>query len=305
MTLRRLCSRFRPLRTRLDRAAARDVPGRRLALLLAPAIALADAACTRPEASGESPPKNDAPAAERATRPATEPTWRTLAVFREHLAAGVAVAPVLEAVDDLRGEAKLVVAVVRAEREPALALELWSLKSGGPEAIFAPIGEGEALSRLQDGDPPALDGDARRRLLLFTSTPGTAVIRPRGLEGAPDELLGALARALGEARDPAAAPQARADALATVIRGLDDELLLGRDRVLEVIAAVDRGSAIAASEALGARRRRVTLGGAPPVTLTLLSLEGGWVVGDVGPPGELQGASGSTEPAAEPSPTAP
>lgn len=272
---------------RVAGAARSRSAGARLPWLLF--AVLVGAGCQRseaPAAAAEATPS--APA-----QPATAPIpWRTAELVAAHVGEGAAIAPVYEAVDDLRGEAMLVVAVARPGASSG-TIERWRLQSGGPKAIYAPVGEGEGILRLDRADAPASERlDALRR---FAATPGTAVIRPRGLADSPEALLDALARALREAQDPSTPADARARAIATMLRGLDDPLVFERDAIPAVIPVFAAGPpTIAVSRPVGARRHHLETAGAEPVALELTRLADGWVVSEVGP------IAPSTDPPASP-----
>ncbi|MCA9634852.1 MAG: hypothetical protein KC420_02330 [Myxococcales bacterium] len=295
---------------------------RQSALLVALAGPLL-AGCQRspaPDVSTEPTPSVPEPPPASPPTPTPELDWRTLAPLQEHLGADANVVPLLEVRDELRGSARAIFAIHRRGAEPPLSVELWRFRVRTPLELI-PTGDPEPVLRLRREDPPS---SALPELRLFAATPGNTMIRPRGFASSPDELIRELAAAVAAYNDPEATGDARAWALAQVIRGLDDSMVLERDAVHRVLRVFsEREPAITRREELSSRRIRVEIAGATgPRVLDVMHLREGWVIADIRiaaeaddapapAPGDApseappQGASGSIEPAAEPSPTAP
>jgi len=214
----------------------------------------------------------------------------------------VSAAPLLEVSDALHHSIHTAVAIARPSERPALAVELWRFTAPSPDEDLRAAGPPRPLLRLHRGDPPA---PALGQLRSAAAAPGNQVLRPRGLACAsPAELLVRLAAAATTVVDEYAAGDARVNALAELIRGLDDALVLERDATHEILAAFAEGAPEIHSEApLGARRIRLVLAAAPPLELELTRVTEGCTLSGLR---RLdQGAPASLAPAADPSPTAP
>lgn len=211
----------------------------------------------------------------------------------------------IEVTDGVHFTIDTVAAVHRPDRDPQVAFELWHFIVRGAEQSVLPGAANEPILRLRREDPAA---EALASLRVLAATPGNTVLRPRGVEsdGAAD-LLVHLADAARTSQDPRATVDSRLWALSELIRGLDDHLVLERDAVFRVVEVFAAGAPeIASTEELGARRVRMRTSGESPLVLEILRGRDGWVLGELRRADEAaQGASGSTAPAAEPSPTAP
>jgi hypothetical protein len=107
--------------------------------------------------------------------------------------------------------------------------------------------------------------------------------RPLGLPASdPRALIEQLATAFATLRDVEAEPRARVRAAATVVRGLDDAVVLERDAIWEVAALLEPPPAEVEVEVLAERRARAKLphaGGT--ATLELQRKSDGWAIASV------------------------
>lgn len=243
----------------------------------------------------QSEPTEGAPSSP--TPPSPEPPppeWHYAPALQAGTPADVTAAPVFELADGRTGEATIAVAVARVGAPPRL--EVWRFSQNNPRARLERVGDPLELQ--------ALDGTGGREVLeefrRAIAQPGNEYVRPRGLAVAPEELFRELVRLGGVIRDSGAAPRDRADALARVTLALDDSLLFERGllpALLQGLASGDWGEA--GSEALGERRRRVTLRAGHRFVVARTGER--WVLSEA----TLAQSSEPSAPAAEPSPTAP
>ena len=158
--------------------------------------------------------------------PAPEP-WRYAPALAASVPSGVRAAPVLELADGLHGRARVVVAV--AQGSAPVRLELWDFSQNNERGVLERSGEPKLLLDAQN----VADADARLAaepvadLRREIASPGSETVRPLGLPGEPADLPAELSR-LAAATDGDGDAAVRAQALAQLIRGLDDELLWTR-----------------------------------------------------------------------------
>lgn len=174
-------------------------------------------------------------------------------------------------------------AIVRPGAEPPLSIELWTYDQHNSKDVLQPLGPPMQILRL---DPEASPLPALSVLRRQLAAPGTTVVRPIGLaEERTEPFLGLLTGAARVARDSDAEPKTRVDALARLVRGLDDTLLLERDALAETAEALAGGPwMVEREEQLSSRRRQAhvrTPDGHK--TVVLMKKEGGWVLSDVRP----------------------
>lgn len=215
------------------------------------------------------------------------------------LAAGtppdVAAAPVFELADGRTGLATIAVAAAREGAPPRL--ELWRFSQNNRRERLERVGDATLLL--------ALDGSGTREELgaiyRAIAQPGNEYVRPRGLAAEPDNFFTELARLARLVRDPAAAAADRTAALASLTFALDDHLLFERALLPDLLAALaDGDGSVTAREPLGERRLKLTLG-PHGHRFTLARTGDKWVLTEAA----LTAHSGSSAPAADPSPTAP
>jgi len=230
----------------------------------------------------------------------TAEPWRYGPALTAAIPAGVYAEPVLELADGIRGRARIVVAVASGDR-PA-RVEVWDFSQNNERGLLTRTRDPQVLLDL---------GDVRGRLVTEAvaalrremASPGTEVVRPRGLPGGPDAVLAELARlATASTAGPDAATRARS--LALFIHGIDGHLLWDKGRLPEILRRLQNAPwTIESQSQLGGRRTISAREEGRPVELLLTLSHGRWVLFSVddGP----QPSSAAAAPAAEPSPTAP
>ncbi len=255
-----------------------------LALLIACACQAGDAS-TPNGAPAQSAKRAEPPTAATAAKTSDEARWRYLPAFqatREQLVTGGAAAELLlEVANGRTGRARFLVAAARPGQDPALRLELWSLSQNNAKGLLQRSGEPIVVGRLRPSDPRAPELE---RLREEIATPGVEKTRLRGLPGEnPAKFLEALARARALALKDGPA-ETRARALAEVVHGVDDPLLLDRDalyRVLEVITD-EREWRPADEGATSTRRFRLRSDGpGEAVRIEVLKTRRGWILSDL------------------------
>jgi len=254
-------------------------------------------ACTTNGATGEdrglAAQATPVKTSESATVPAPpapgEPRWRTTYALEQHLrgedeGGKVTANPLIEVVDDLRGDAETLFAIHREGPEPSLRIERWRFATLTREGMSA-TGMGEALLRLHRGDPPAAD---LHKFRVFTAIPGNKVLRRDSALSSVDALLASLASAAPTIRDPEATGERRTAALGELVADLDDALVLERDVLYRVIDTFAAGPPeIREREDLSGRRIRFLIDGPRgPLQIEALKLQGGWVLRDLRLPPE-------------------
>jgi hypothetical protein len=206
---------------------------------------------------------------------APEP-WRYGPAFRDSVPPGIAAHPVFELADGQRGRAQIGVAV--ASEGAAPRLEVWEFDQNNPRERLERVGEARELVAL---DAP---GDSRGQLDAIRTAiarPGNEFVRQRGLEGEPEAIVAELVRLAATVRDASATPDRRAEALASLTRALDDQLLFAENRLPELLAALaDKELAVAGREPIGERRVAVTLRD-PPHRLTFARTGPRWVLSEL------------------------
>jgi hypothetical protein len=204
--------------------------------------------------------------------------WRFRETLDKSLPAGTTVEPIIEAAMPDAGQVRIVAATHRAEADLHLSIEVWTFDQSGPDGTLVLAGEPRPILRLLDeGGTP----DELKTLRRELAAPGTTVVRPVGI-AAPD--AGALVRELADAArvvlDEDAEARARVDAVATLVRGVDDAIVLERDGLGDVIETLAAGAVEVSDEAQASTRRRsasVTIGGRT-WDVAMIKKGGGWVV---------------------------
>ncbi len=212
-----------------------------------------------------------------------EPRWRTRYALEERLRNDgeldrVQATPLIEIIDDLRGDAQAIFAVHRDGPEPALMIELWRLTTRSPGGLSI-TGESSPILRLRRRDPPAPD---LQDLRVFAAIPGNKVLRRESTHRSVDALLASLTNAATTTRDAKASGALQVAALAELVADLDDTLVLERDVLYRVIDTFAGNTPeIRAREEKSTRRvRLVVVGARGPRQLEALKLQGGWVLRD-------------------------
>lgn len=231
-----------------------------------------------PSGSGAAGAVDGAPKPEPAS---SEPSpWRFVPTLQQHLPQGAVAEPVLELSQPRQRSVVVLAAVLRAGSEQ-VTLERWTFAQN-PDGESLRLSEGgEALVRLQPGPRHPKLADLRRDV----AAPRVVLTRPLGLPAADAQAaLDQLAAAVRTMHDAKAAPRARVEAAAVVVRGLDDTMVLERDAVWQLAALLDPTPSAMKVQAVSDRRARVVIerpGG--PATLELQRKSGGWAVASVDP----------------------
>lgn len=212
--------------------------------------------------------------------PAEASPWRFVPTLVQHLPAGAVGEPVLELSQPRQRTVVILAAVLRAGAQH-VEIERWTFAQS-PDGLSLQLLEGgEAMVRLRPGARNPELGDLRRAL----AAPRVVLTRPLGLDTpAPRVLLDQLATAFSTLHDAKAEPRARVAAAATVVRGLDDTVVLERDAIWQVAALLQplagaETSATIEVEVLAERRARARLphaGGT--ATLELQRKSDGWAI---------------------------
>jgi hypothetical protein len=189
---------------------------------------------------------------------------------------------VLEVANGRTGHAQFLVAVLRPG-DATLQIERWQFTQNNERGLLEIQHEGSprGIVRLRERDPhaPALD-----RLREEIATPGVTSTRPRGLpaEG-PAAFLERLAAATATARASESDAATRVAALAELVRGVDDLILLERDALYRVFEGLAAGPwTIASIETLSSRRARAQISGpGAPLRVELTQTRDGWILSDL------------------------
>jgi hypothetical protein len=247
-----------------------------LALLLAPT------GCERSSGTDTAPTPSSVPAA---SSKATD-GWVFRPTFEQNLPPGVVGIPLLEAAMPDHAQVRIVAATARAD-DPVLGIDVWTYDQLNPKEVLELVGAPEPVLRL---DPAHASSPALPLLRRQLAAPGTRVVRPMGLVLEDDSSLAAgvsmLQQAATTVRAPSADPRARAEALATLVRGLDDALVLELDAVGEIAHILGTQSAweIDDEQVLSARRRLVHAhADTGEYVMTWLKKPDGWVLTELAP----------------------
>jgi hypothetical protein len=219
--------------------------------------------------------------------------WRLEPTLRAAARDGAARILVFELEDPRSGQAWISVVAAHAAQP---VLELWEFHPTPPRGELAASGPPVDLAQPSSRA-------ARERLLLRAAAAGNRTRRRAGVDAAgPLEFAAALRTHVLAWRDLGADVTRRGESLAVILSALEAPTFLDptlRDLLLERFARVGVPLALGSASA-----RRATLLG-PGGELTVVRQSDGWVLTEARPtPAAAQGA-GSTEPAADPSPTAP
>jgi hypothetical protein len=174
--------------------------------------------------------------------------------LRAHAPVGAEIAPLFEISEPAAYQVRIVLAIQRPG--DALAIELMTFDLRNEREVLEPKGSPVAILRVRADQPKAAElAELRRRY----AAPGVEVRRPQGLPGDdPRETVTALQRTAATVRDEAAAPRARVHALAELVRGLDDAIVLQRDALPETMDLLLTAGAPTGQEQQSERRAVVT-----------------------------------------------
>lgn len=243
-------------------------------------------ACERSSGTHTAPAPSPVP--EQADEPGD--AWRFRPTFEQNLPPGVIGAPLLEAAMPDHAQVRIIAAVFRPDDEASLGIEVWTYDQRNAANVLERLGSPEPVLRLDPGLPPSAALPVLRRQL---AAPGTKVIRPLGLSvddpTSPAGPLTALQTAARTLQDPRVDAQARVDAVARLVRGLDDALVLERDAVGHVAHALaGEGPWVIEREQTSSARRRqlhVRTAAGERVT-TWLKKQDGWVLAEISEPAD-------------------
>ena len=204
---------------------------------------------------------------------------------------GLAVSPVLELGDGVRGRGRIVVAVAGADA--SARLEVWTFSQFNEHDRLERVGTPELLLDLGELDAGiGLPGELVAGLRREIASPGSESVRMLGLPGEPAAVLAELARLAATATSPGE-PALRARALAEFTRGLEERLFW--ERLPELLRRLRAGPwSVGEPTPLGARRIRFTAReGDRSLTLELARMQERWILTEVveEPRGELQDAA--------------
>jgi hypothetical protein len=239
---------------------------------------LASSACP----SGERPP-SDRTAVQRKA-PASgrrSDRWRFLPTLARAVAADVHAVPILELARPRLGQARIVAAVFRPHSQPALRVEVFDFdqRTGRLELVGTPT----TILRLSGEAPRAAELAELRRQL---AAPGSEVYRAIGHDtSGPSELFDRLCAWAELVRDDRAHAGIRTEALAELVRGIDDPLVFERDEVYRVIDELAGRAWSIEHETAVAKRRRKLVVRRPGRTLELelARKSGGWALVSLAP----------------------
>jgi len=187
---------------------------------------------------------------------------------------------VLELSEPRQRSVVIVAAVLRSGTEH-LELERWTFEQiPNQEEGLRLVDAGKPIARLRPGGarPPELDA-LRRRI----ASPWVVLTRPVGVDVSdPGALVERLATAFATMRNLDAEPRSRVQALATIVRGLDDAVVLDRDGIGELSTVLIPAPRELSIQSQSKRRARVSFQvTGRSVTLELHRNAEGWVVGNV------------------------
>jgi hypothetical protein len=249
----------------------------RLCLRLVIALSVfAQTACS----GRESTPAGDAsPVAEGAKQaPGPALRWRFSPTLEASLPSGVTAVPIMEVGLPHRGKVRIVAAAFRPGQATPLRVELVDFEQNNERDKLEIEGEPTAILRLEAGQPRSTVLLTLRRQI---AAPQSKVYRPLGLDVAgPAELVRELAAAAATIADETAEAQARAQALADVVRGLDDAIVFERDELHAVLEAFGHGPWSIDEETTISARRRSLVATAPgwSLKLEIVRASGGWAL---------------------------
>ncbi len=221
-----------------------------------------------------------APQVETPTSPADERSpWRFRPTLDQHLPPDAVGQPVMELSEPRSGTAVIVAAVLRAGA-PHVEIERWTFKPNPDGQTLDLVEEGLPVLRLRpDATRHPELAELRRRL----AAPRVVLTRPAGLDvPEPGDLVPRISTALTTMQDPQAQPRARVEAAATVIRGLDDAVVLEHDGVGELATLLVPTPRATAVEVHSKRRATVTVAAEGQSTRLGLQRKAlGWVIASV------------------------
>ncbi len=233
------------------------------------------------------------------TPPPSEGPYRYRQTLADALADGELAQPIVELAIRDRAELRIVAAVARPGAEPVI--ELWRFDQRNDKGTLIRVEAPEVILRWDLAAQPDPEQKVRERLRVELATPGSDLHRALGIPAArAADALARMAAAAQVANNRTTAVWARLSAISLVAQGLDNDALLTDDLLAPAIAGLAGGGWAPAGNVDAASDRRAAITTADGTQLELLRKASGWVITHA----RRQPAS-STDPAAEPSPTAP
>jgi hypothetical protein len=237
---------------------------------------LAQAACGDRESR---PAEDGKPAAEEPEKaPGPVLRWRFLPTLKASLPSDVTAVPIMEVGLPHRGKVRIVAAAFRPGQAPSLRVELLDFDQNNERDRLELEGEPTTILRLEAGQARSKELLPLRRQM---AAPQSKVYRPLGLDVAgPAELVAALAAAAATIRDETAEARARAQALADLVRGLDDSIVFERDELHAVLEELGKGPWTSAEDAAISPRRHSVIATAHgrSLKLEIVRASGGWAL---------------------------
>lgn len=226
-------------------------------------------------ARDESPPGGEAV---EPSAPAASPTtpWRFVPTLEQFLPEGAVAQPVLELSEPRQRTVLVLAAVLRAGAEH-VQLERWTYEQIPDQEDGLRVREaGTPAVALRPGPAPEGLDPLRRRL----AAPGTVLTRPIGLDAdGPAALVERVAAELATVRNLGADARARVTAATTMVRALDDTVLLSEGAVASLSTVLVPAPAKLSVASASERRATVSFDAeGRTVTLQLQRKSDGWAI---------------------------
>lgn len=225
---------------------------------------------------------NEAPVATPATTTKSQSVadgWRYLPTLREAIPEGVTVETIAEVATPDQARMHVVAAVHRPNASPQLRIEEWAFTQHNDKGVLATESDPVVVIRTEVSQPAP---EALTDLRLRIAAPRAQVRRPVGLAvDGPAALLQRLAELATVARDKQATPRARVEALATLVQGFDNAVVIESHGLAAAIDALAGGKwkplrVLDVSD----RRKLVSVGEDPVALVEVTKKSAGWVVTD-------------------------
>jgi hypothetical protein len=255
-------------------------------VLVVAASVLAPVACGREESR---PAKAAGPVAQE---PALGPVlrWRFLPTLQASLPSGVTAVPIMEVGLPHRGKVRIMAAAFRPGQKTPLRVELLDFDQNNERDKLELEGEPTSILRLDGAGSRSKELLPLRRQM---AAPRSKVYRPLGLDVAgPAELVARLTTAAKTTRDDTAGAQDRAQALADLVRGLDDSIVFERDELYLALETFGQGPWSIEQDAAESARRHAVVATARGRSLKLgiVRTSGGWTLASMEPVSETHGS---------------
>lgn len=174
--------------------------------------------------------------------------------LRAHAPAGAEIAPLVEISEPAAYQVRIVAAIQRPGEAPSIELSTFDMRN--EREVLEPVGAAVPILRVRADQPRAPELDELRRRY---AAPGVEVRRPQGLPDADaNAVVGRLQAAATTVRDEAQGARARVRALAELVQGTDDALVLQRDALPETMDALLAAGTPTGLEQLSERRAVAT-----------------------------------------------